>query len=170
MKKAPGIFCKTKSHCIYIINICLIQSTTGAFELTQETESPVAPAQHGKLIPDWKCEDSEGSCHMPQSSEELSWPVRKKNKKKWKLYFKLTSYVEFNTVLTFSKNIVSVLVLCLLTSWSWTLWSFPIILGFFWKITKWHDKLKHGQIKEWYTSGNMNLPNGQMIQFSNCWM
>lgn len=52
-----------------------------------------------------------------------------------------------HSVLTFSKNNVSVLVLCLLTSF--ILCSFPIILGFFWKITRQSDKpkVKHDKME-----------------------
>lgn len=44
-------------------------------ELTQEMGWLTAPARHAKLLPGWKCEDTAGSCHKPQSSEEPSSPV-----------------------------------------------------------------------------------------------
>ncbi len=135
----------------YSWSVCMFEFTQGMGWLT-------APARHEKWLPGWKCEDTAGSCHKPQSSAEPSSPVggfhddqkRKKKKTKQNNNVKLldirththsattaidmhtwTIPAQNNTILTFSKNIVSVLVLCLLTSDM--PWSFPIILGFFCK-------------------------------------
>lgn len=103
------------------------------FKLTQETGWLAAPAQHEKSLLGWICEDTAGSCHKPRGSEapfapvgrDLSHRQQPKGPK---------GQPENIIILTFSKNMVSVLVLCLLISDMPC--SFPMILGFFCKSVK----------------------------------
>lgn len=86
-------------QCLHYINGVVTEACI--FVFTQEMGRLTAPAQHVKLIPGWKCEDTAGSCHMPQDSEEPSSPDQWWQKKR----FYLIKLIKFgNThIITYSE-------------------------------------------------------------------